>query len=187
MTSTPPTINVLLVEDNPEDADLVQESLGAATEAQFEIHTACRLKEAHQQLATRQFDIVLLDLSLPDSSGLRTLETVLAWDTGLPIVVLTGLGEVTTVLHTLLHTLHYSTDQPKVVRAGDRGSPWRGHHPLCPSAAGGPADTGRGYGGGSAPEPDTIYSTRRWTWGDSNPRPTECHSVALPTAPQARL
>ena len=36
---------------------------------------------------------MLLDLSLPDSSGLRTLETVLAWDTGLPIVVLTGLAE----------------------------------------------------------------------------------------------
>ena len=61
---------------------------------------------------------MLLDLSLPDSSGLRTLETVLAWDTGLPIVVLTGLGEVTTVLHTLLHTLHYSTDQPIVVLSG---------------------------------------------------------------------
>ena len=118
MTSTRPTINVLLVEDNPDDVDLVQESLGPATEAQFEAHIACRLKEAHHQLAARQFDIVLLDLSLPDSSGLRTLETVLAWDTGLPIVVLAGLGEVTTVLHTLLHTLHYSADQPIVVLSG---------------------------------------------------------------------
>ena len=118
MTSTRPTINVLLVEDNPEDVDLVQEGLDAATEAQFEVHTACRLKEAHHQLAARQFDIVLLDLSLPDSSGLHTLETVLAWNTGLPIVVLSGLGEVTTVLHTLLHTLHYSTDQPIVVLSG---------------------------------------------------------------------
>ena len=118
MTSTRPTINVLLVEDNPEDADLVQESLDGATEARFEVHVARRLKEAQLQLAACDFHIVLLDLSLPDSSGLRTLETVLAWDTGLPIVVLTGLGEVTTVLHTLLHTLHYSTDQPIVVMSG---------------------------------------------------------------------
>lgn len=118
MTSTRPTINVLLVEDNPEDAALVQESLGDATEARFEVHVACRLKEAQLQLAAREFHVVLLDLSLPDSSGLRTLETVLAWETGLPIVVLSGLGEVTTVLHTLLHTLHYSADQPIVVLSG---------------------------------------------------------------------
>ena len=118
MTGTRPIVRVLLVEDSSDDVDLVQESLGPATEAQFEVHTACRLKEAHHQLAARQFDLVLLDLSLPDSSGLRTLETVLAWDTGLPIVVLTGLGEVTTVLHTLLHTLHSSADQPIVVLSG---------------------------------------------------------------------
>ena len=115
MTSARPTISVLLVEDNPDDADLVKESLSAATEAQFVVHTADRLKSAQRQFAIREFDVVLLDLSLPDSSGLRTLETVLAWDTGLPVVVLSGLGEVTAVLHTLLHTLHYSTDQPIVV------------------------------------------------------------------------
>ena len=43
------------------------------------------------------------------------------------------------------------------------------------------------HGGGGTPEPGTAYSPLRWTWGDSNPRPTECHSVALPTAPQARV
>ena len=51
------------------------------------------MDRAQHQFAIREFDIVLLDLGLPDSSGLRTLETVLEWDTGLPIVVLTGLAE----------------------------------------------------------------------------------------------
>ena len=47
MTSTPPTINVLLVEDNPADVGpRPGGGLGAATEAQFELHTACRLTEA---------------------------------------------------------------------------------------------------------------------------------------------
>lgn len=118
MTGTRPIVRVLLVEDSSDDADLIQESLSEAAETLFEIHRADRLEGAQQQLAARQFDIVLLDLGLPDSSGLETVGTVLAWDTGLPIVVLTGLGEVTTVLHTLLHTLHYSADQPIVVLSG---------------------------------------------------------------------
>lgn len=87
------TISVLLVEDSSDDADLILESLSEAAEVQFEVHRVDRLEHAQLQLAARQFDIVLLDLGLPDSSGLRTVETVLAWDTGLPIVVLTGLAE----------------------------------------------------------------------------------------------
>ncbi len=93
MTSDQPTISVLVVEDNPADVDLIKESLGAATEAHFEVQTEGRLERAQHQFAIRVFDIVLLDLGLPDSSGLRTLETFLEWDTGLPVVVLTGLAE----------------------------------------------------------------------------------------------
>ena len=93
MTNTPPTINVLLVEDNPDDVDLIKESLSDSTEAHFEVHNEGRLMRAQHQFAIREFDIVLLDLGLPDSSGLRTLETVLEWEVGLPIVVLTGLAE----------------------------------------------------------------------------------------------
>ncbi len=93
MTGTRPIVRVLLVEDSSDDADLIQESLSEAAETLFEIHRADRLEGAQQQLAARQFDIVLLDLGLPDSNGLETVQTVLAWDTGLPIVVLTGLAE----------------------------------------------------------------------------------------------
>ncbi len=93
MTDAQPTVRVLLVEDNPDDADLIQEGLSEAAEAQFEVHAVDRLERAQLQLAAREFDIVLLDLGLPDSSGIQTVETVLEWDTGLPIVVLTGLAE----------------------------------------------------------------------------------------------
>lgn len=93
MTNAPPTINVLLVEDNPDDVDLIKDSLGESTEAHFEVLNEARLDRAQHQFAIREFDIVLLDLGLPDSSGLRTLETVLEWEIGLPIVVLTGLAE----------------------------------------------------------------------------------------------
>ena len=93
MNSTQPIVRVLLVEDSSDDADLIQESLGDATEAQFEVQRVDRLEQAQSQLTDREFDIVLLDLGLPDSSGLETVGTALEWGTGLPIVVLTGLAE----------------------------------------------------------------------------------------------
>ena len=93
MTSDQPTISVLVVEDSPADVDLIKETLGEATQAHFEVQTEGRLDRAQHQFAIREFDIVLLDLGLPDSSGLRTLETFLEWETGLPVVVLTGLAE----------------------------------------------------------------------------------------------
>ena len=82
-----------MVEDNPADVNLIKERLSEAEEAHFEVQTEGRLERARHQFAIREFDVVLLDLGLPDSSGLRTLETVLEWETGLPIVVLTGLAE----------------------------------------------------------------------------------------------
>ncbi len=93
MATDRPTISVLMVEDNPADVNLIKERLDEAEEAHFTVQTEGRLERARHQFAIREFDIVLLDLGLPDSSGLRTLETVLEWETGLPIVVLTGLAE----------------------------------------------------------------------------------------------
>ncbi len=93
MANDRPTISVLMVEDNPADVNLIKERLSEAEEAHFEVQTEGRLERARHQFAIREFDVVLLDLGLPDSSGLRTLETVLEWETGLPIVVLTGLAE----------------------------------------------------------------------------------------------
>ena len=93
MTDDRPTISVLVVEDSPADLDLIKERLAESEEAYFEVQAEGRLERARHQFAIRVFDIVLLDLGLPDSSGLRTLETFLEWDTGIPVVVLTGLAE----------------------------------------------------------------------------------------------
>ena len=86
------TIRLLLIEDNPGDARLVREHLADASGAQsFEIQNAPTLAEgvsaAKGQAAP---DIVLLDLSLPDSHGLETLGRWQAVAPTLPVIVLTG-------------------------------------------------------------------------------------------------
>ncbi|MFY9723860.1 MAG: response regulator [Bryobacteraceae bacterium] len=82
---------LLLVEDNPGDARLVWEMLSDAENNPFQIQTVDSLVGALSALSQGRFDVVLLDLSLPDSNGLETLLAVERHAAGIPIVLLTGL------------------------------------------------------------------------------------------------
>jgi two-component system, cell cycle response regulator len=86
---------VLLVEDNPGDARLVQEFLREAEDETYCSVWVKNLAEASRLLNTEPFDLILLDLSLPDSHGLGTFQTVHAENSHLPVVVLTGLNDKT--------------------------------------------------------------------------------------------
>jgi DNA-binding NtrC family response regulator len=83
-------IRLLLVEDNPGDADLVREMLDSAGEARFELEHAGRLASGLALLAGGGYDVVLLDLGLPDSAGLDTFYELHAAVPWIPVVVLTG-------------------------------------------------------------------------------------------------
>jgi len=86
-------VNVLLVEDNPGDARLVQELLAEVHDAPFELTVVDRLSAAVEQLQAGTFQVVLLDLTLPDSHGLESLRRLHKEAPGMPIIVLTGLDE----------------------------------------------------------------------------------------------
>lgn len=89
-------IRLLLVEDNPGDAIILRETLrDVGGEGQFVLTHVMRLDEALQKLATQTFDVILLDLSLPDAHGLETLSRANASASGTPIVVLTGNNDET--------------------------------------------------------------------------------------------
>ncbi|HYD71199.1 response regulator [Azospirillum sp.] len=87
------TIRVLLVEDDDADARLVQIGLRHARTAAFAVHRAATLREAFDRLAAQPADVVLLDLSLPDSHGFHTIEKVKAAFPAVPVIVLTGLDD----------------------------------------------------------------------------------------------
>src|SRR5258706_16011614 len=86
-------IEVLLVEDNPGDADLIHEALAEITPARFRLTHVERLEAARQRLGAGRFAVILLDLSLPDSQGLDTLVGIQARAPAIPIVVLSGLAD----------------------------------------------------------------------------------------------
>ena len=88
-------INILLVEDNPGDAHLIQFTLAEGDPGRFELTHVSALSEALEYLAESDVDVVLLDLSLPDSHGLDTFVKAHMQAPGVPFVVLTGLADET--------------------------------------------------------------------------------------------
>ena len=86
-------IRVLLVEDNIPDARLIREMLHDSEGGHFELQTVSQLSEAITLIRKARFDIVLLDLGLPDSQGLETLAAYLESAAELPVIVLTGLAD----------------------------------------------------------------------------------------------
>lgn len=98
-------LEVLLIEDNPGDARLIEEMLrdaadllhrvevGGSATANPELHHESYLADGLERLAGTVVDAVLLDLNLPDSAGMETLATVAEAAEWTPIVVLTGLRD----------------------------------------------------------------------------------------------
>jgi len=84
-------IKVLLIEDNPTDARLIQEMVEKKSWASFDLTCVDKLQAGLKQLANGGADIILLDLDLPDSKGLPTFIKVHTQEASIPIVVLTGL------------------------------------------------------------------------------------------------
>lgn len=83
-------IKILLIEDNPGDVRLVQESLLESKSANIEWAIEENLRGAIEQIKTNKFDIALIDLSLPDSQGMNTFTQFRNIAQHLPIVILTG-------------------------------------------------------------------------------------------------
>lgn len=83
-------VHVLMIEDNPGDARLVHELLADTTVGRFVLHHMERLTDGLSWLQKNKADVILLDLSLPDSQGLETVHSVRDSFADLPIVVLTG-------------------------------------------------------------------------------------------------
>jgi len=86
-------IKILLIEDNPGDARLLEVYLKDSFEGIYTLLTADYLSKGVKLLEKEHFSVIILDLSLPDSSGLDTFKNVYAHAPETPIIVLTGLDD----------------------------------------------------------------------------------------------
>lgn len=91
-------IRILLIEDNPRHAQMLADAMGevipGVTGPQpYDLTHVTGLAEALKQLGTREFDVVLLDLSLPEARGLDALVRIREQHEDLPVIALTARGE----------------------------------------------------------------------------------------------
>jgi PAS domain S-box-containing protein len=86
-------IRILLLEDNAADQYLIAAFLGEANGFSFSLQGVDRVSDGLESLSVSEFDLVLLDLSLPDASGLEGFERIRRAAPRVPIIVLTGLDD----------------------------------------------------------------------------------------------
>jgi PAS domain S-box-containing protein len=86
-------IKVLLIEDNKGDALLIRKMLKEVKKTSFHVKHASKLSQGLEYLQKEDFDIILLDLALPDSQGIDTFNLTNQKAHDLPIIILTGLSD----------------------------------------------------------------------------------------------
>lgn len=96
-----PAIRVLLIEDSPTDAELIRIGLEDVRSADFLVESAESLEEGFARLRATAFDVVLVDLSLPDCAGIETCVRVHDRYPDVPVIVLTGLDDEETALEAM--------------------------------------------------------------------------------------
>lgn len=90
---TPDPLRVLLIEDNPGDVMLVKAALSEEGPEQFKLSYVEQLSSGLSRLSEEEFDVILLDLSLPDAFGIDTVARLYERSKDIPIVVLTGAND----------------------------------------------------------------------------------------------
>ncbi len=94
-------IDILLIEDNTVDVRLIQELLKKSSDLSYDLESFSRLSDGINRLKDKDFDIILLDLTLPDSDIESTIESMLEYALKIPIIVLTGLDDKEIALNSL--------------------------------------------------------------------------------------
>lgn len=95
------SIQILLIEDNPGDARLLQELLVEVASVQFKVEQVDQLSQGLERLRNGCFDIILLDLSLPDSREFETFAILHNSAREVPIVVITALNDETLAIRAM--------------------------------------------------------------------------------------
>jgi len=86
-------VKILLIEDNPLDRKIIHEYISTNTLERYEVIEADRLSTGLELISEYNFDLILLDLFLPDAGNLEALEKIIAYNPDIPIIILTGLGD----------------------------------------------------------------------------------------------
>jgi len=120
--STRETVRVLHIEDEPTEALLLREMLDEDASLRFVVKAVARLRDGLAALQRESFDVVLLDLSLPDATDLGGVQQMALAATGIPVIVFTGLANDSSAIQSMQcgaqdYLVKSQTDAELLVRA----------------------------------------------------------------------
>jgi signal transduction histidine kinase len=93
MITATSTLKILLIEDNLAEARLLQEFIKLTKSQNFSLVHVQKLQDGINQLNSEKYDVILLDLTLPDSQGLASIPQLLKQNPSNPIIVLTNTND----------------------------------------------------------------------------------------------
>jgi PAS domain S-box-containing protein len=94
-------LTILTVEDNPSDLFLLEHMLKSSGLAVGQLYSAACIRDAYALLIAQEIDVVLLDLTLPDSFGLHTFIYLKPVVQRIPVIILTGLSDTNVALEAI--------------------------------------------------------------------------------------
>jgi len=146
--STAPKVRILLVEDDPNETFLVRQMIEQDAKARFVVaHALSSLAPAIEVMQSGDCDLVLLDLTLPDSHGIETFTRAHSAAPDLPIIVLSGLADEVSG-----STIATAVDAASPLQPGDRRTAARrrldGLTEICRAYLASPQAPRGGAGGG---------------------------------------
>lgn len=120
MTDRP--IRIMLIEDSPDDTDLFRDLLASVPSISYAVTHVERMREALRLLGVEPFELILLDLGLPDSQGFDTFARISEQSPDIPIIVLTGLDNDALAMQTVQngaqdYLVKAQVDGPGLIRA----------------------------------------------------------------------
>ena len=95
------SLTILTVEDNPSDLFLVEHMLRASRLGISQLYSTDRLKDACEMLQSRDIQLVLLDLTLPDGFGINSFLRLKPFVQKIPVIILTGLADTNLALEAI--------------------------------------------------------------------------------------
>ncbi len=119
--SVKPIKTALLIEDNPADARLLRELFNEGGTDFIELEHVDCMGEAERVLSEREFDIVVLDLGLPDAHGLAAVQRVHKAAPRVPLVVLTGRDDESLAAQALQEGAQDYLFKSQITTCDDRG------------------------------------------------------------------
>ena len=93
MDHSPKNISILIIEDNPADAFLLEDNLNSTQLSIDKIVSVDTLKDAGILLQQQDFSLIFLDFFLPDSSGLKSFTELSETNSKIPVILLSGLSD----------------------------------------------------------------------------------------------